>query len=240
MNSNKIYRRILLKLSGEALAGVNGEIYDEAFIKNLCYEIGQIVQSGKEIGIVIGGGNIFRGNNAKNMGISHAKADHMGMLATAMNGIALQEMLRITNVQSQLFSATMMQPMIEQYNIDEAMRAMESGRVAIFVGGVGAPFFTTDTGAALRAIETKCDIILKGTQVDGVYSDDPAVSSNAVRYDSLSYMEILKNELKVMDATAISLAMNNNMPIRVFNIHESGSLIKVACGNDGRFTEIAS
>ncbi len=224
------YKRVLLKLSGEALMGAGSYGYDHDAIIQICSDISAAIKEGLEVCIVIGGGNICRGAALAKMGIERVSADYMGMLATVMNAIALQsifeEMGHITRVQS----AIPMTTICEHYIRRKAIRHMEKGRIVIFAAGTGHPYFTTDTNAALRAIEMNCDAIIKGTQVDGIYTSDPKMDKTATRYERLTYAEVLNKDLKVMDVAAVSLAKDNNLPILVFDLHENGEFLKVVQG----------
>jgi uridylate kinase len=231
------YYRVLLKLSGEALMGQQSYGLDLATVERIAREIKTIRERGVEVCVVVGGGNIFRGMSGVTAGIDRTSADHMGMLATVMNAIAIQSVLERLQVDTRVQSAIAMSSVCEPYIRRRAIRHMEKGRVVIFAAGTGNPFFTTDTAAALRAAEMGCDALLKGTQVNGVYTDDPKTNPNAKRIERLSYLDVLKNDLKVMDASAISLARENNIPILVFSIHEEGELARVVNG-EGLFTII--
>lgn len=211
--------------------------HDLATIERICYDIKEVHDAGSEVCLVVGGGNIFRGVSAAASGMERAGADYMGMLATIMNALALQNTLEKIGVQSRVLSAIPMQSVCEPYIRRRASRHMEKKRVVIFAAGTGNPFFTTDTAAALRAVEMGCDAIFKGTQVDGVYSDDPKKDKNATHFDTITYKEVLTNDLAVMDAAAISLARENKIPIVVFSIQSKGSFAKTARG-EGRFTII--
>ncbi len=224
------YKRILLKLSGEALMGRQAYGIDISVCQALAADIKQAVDSGVQIAVVIGGGNIFRGLAGAAKGMDRAAADYMGMLATVMNALAFQNALEQANVDSRVMSAIPMPTVCESYVRSKALHHLQEGRVVIFAAGTGNPFFTTDTTAALRAIETECEILAKATQVDGVYSADPKKDQNAVRYDQLSYDEVLTRNLKVMDGAAIALARDNGLPVIVFSIEESGNLIKMLRG----------
>ncbi|OHC75264.1 MAG: UMP kinase [Rhodospirillales bacterium RIFCSPLOWO2_12_FULL_58_28] len=230
MSSDPKYRRVLLKLSGEGLAGDGKFGIDPAAIERIAAEISDVHNMGVRICLVIGGGNIFRGVSGAAAKIDRAGADYMGMLATVMNAVAMQSMLESKGVQTRVQSAIPMATVCEPYIRRRAMRHMEKGRVVIFAAGTGNPFFTTDTAAALRAVEMGCDALLKGTQVDGVYSDDPKKVKGAKRYDKLTYQEVLSKDLKVMDASAISLARENKVPILVFSIHNPGAFADVVNG----------
>jgi uridylate kinase len=232
-----LYRKILLKISGEALMGKQSYGHDQETIKRICADVKNVTSMGAEVCLVVGGGNIYRGMSGAEHGMERASADYMGMLATVLNALALQNELEKIGVDTRVLSAIQMMEVCEPYIRRRAIRHMEHGRVVIFAAGTGNPFFTTDTTAALRAAEMGCDAIFKGTQVDGVYSADPKKNKNAERYDSLSYSKVLKNDLKVMDAAAISLAKENSIPIIVFSIHKAGEFSRVLCG-EGRFTII--
>jgi uridylate kinase len=232
-----LYRRVLLKLSGEALLGDREYGLDTDMVSGIARDIGDVVAMGVEVCVVIGGGNIFRGVSGASKGMDRAQADYMGMLATVMNALAMQNALERVNIPTRVQSAIPMASVCEPYIRRRAMRHMEKGRVVIFGAGTGNPFFTTDTAAALRAAEMNCDALLKGTQVDGVYSADPRKVREATRYDRLSYHDVLAEDLKVMDAAAISLSRENRLPIIVFNIHASGAFAQVMRG-EGKFTLI--
>jgi len=225
-----IYRRILLKLSGEALAGEQGYGIDPDVIKGIAEEIRDVMALGVEVALVIGGGNIFRGLAASSKGMDRASADYMGMLATAMNSLALQDALEKCGVVTRVQSAIEMQEIAEPYIRRRAVRHLEKGRVVIFAAGTGNPYFTTDTAASLRAMEINAEVILKATKVDGVYSADPKKDKQAVKYAELTYLEVLKQGLQVMDATATSLCMDNNLPIVVFDLTRRGNIEKVVLG----------
>jgi uridylate kinase len=232
------YKRILLKLSGEA--GVGGDQFgiDPKTLQGVSDDIAQVVAAGVQVCIVVGGGNIFRGAALAEAGMERASADYMGMLATVMNALALQASLEKVGVFTRVQSAIPMEAICEPYIRRRALRHLEKGRVVIFAAGLGAPFFTTDTPAALRAAEMGCDALLKGTSVDGVYTADPKKDAGAERYDTLSYQEVLAKNLRVMDTSAVSLMRDNHIPIVVFNIRERGNLLKVLKG-EGVFTTIA-
>jgi uridylate kinase len=231
------YKRVVLKLSGEALMGHREYGLDAETVGGIARDIGDVVAMGVQVCLVIGGGNIFRGVSGASMGMDRAQADYMGMLATVMNALAMQNALEQANVSTRVQSAIPMASVCEPYIRRRAQRHMEKGRVVIFAAGTGNPFFTTDTAAALRATEMGCDALLKGTQVDGVYSADPRKVPNATRYDRLTYHEVLADDLKVMDAAAISLSRENRLPIIVFNVHASGAFAQVMRG-EGKFTRI--
>ena len=224
------YKRLLLKLSGEALMGKSGYGIDMGVVNRLAKDVAEAVQAGAEIAIVIGGGNIFRGLKGAAEGMERATADYMGMLATVMNSLAFQGALVQLKVSSRVQSAIPMPTVCEAYVHPKAMHHLRKGRVVIFAAGTGNPYFTTDTAATLRAIETGCDAMAKATQVDGVYSADPKLNRNAQRYDTLSYGEVLARDLKVMDGAAIALARDNQLPVIVFSVEESGNLLKVLRG----------
>ncbi len=230
MAEKPCYKRILLKLSGEALAGQQGYGIDPDIIMGIAKEIREVVDLGLEIAIVIGGGNIFRGLAASSAGMDRASADYMGMLATVMNSLALQDALEKADVNTRVQSAIEMQAIAEPYIRRRAVRHLEKGRVVIFGAGTGNPFFTTDTAASLRAIEIGAEIILKATKVDGVYNADPNKDKNAVKYDQLTYLDVLKQGLEVMDSTATSLCMDNDLPILVFDLTTYGNIKRVVCG----------
>ncbi len=237
MPSAPKYARVLLKVSGEALMGGAPYGIDLETVERIAEDVRQAFEAGTQICMVIGGGNIFRGLSAAAKGIERATADYMGMLATVMNALAMQAALERIGVPCRVQSAIPMASVCEPYIRRVAIRHMEKGRVVIFAAGTGNPFFTTDTAAALRAAEMNCDAMLKGTQVDGVYSADPKKVPDAVRYESLSYHEVLARDLQVMDASAISLSRENRIPILVFSIHDTGALAAVLKG-DGRATII--
>ncbi|HEY1961248.1 MAG TPA: UMP kinase [Rhizomicrobium sp.] len=231
------YSRVLLKISGEALLGSQSYGIDIDTVNRIAADVADAVRGGTQMCLVIGGGNIFRGLAGAAQGIDRATADYMGMLATVMNALAVQAVLERMDLPTRVQSAIPMQSVCEPYIRRRAIRHMEKGRVVIFAAGTGNPFFTTDTAAALRAVEMNCQAMLKGTQVDGVYSADPKQVPNAERYDTLSYHEVLARDLKVMDASAVSLARENRIPIVVFSIHDRGSLPAVLSGQ-GRCTVI--
>ncbi len=224
------YKRILLKLSGEALMGSQGHGIDLTVIDKIASEIKEIYEHGLQIAIVIGGGNIFRGLSAAAKGMERASADYMGMLATVLNALALQNTLENKGVATRVQSAIEMRELAETYIRRRAVRHLEKNRVVIFAAGTGNPYFTTDTAAALRAMEIGADVIMKATKVDGVYSADPVKDRSAVKYDRLSYLDVLQKNLKVMDATAISLCMDNSLPIIVFNLNVPGNIKKIVAG----------
>ncbi|HZK99906.1 MAG TPA: UMP kinase [Caulobacteraceae bacterium] len=231
------YHRILLKVSGEVLMGDAGFGIDMATLDAVAEDIALVVAEGFELCLVIGGGNIFRGVSMAGRGMERASADYMGMLATVMNALAVQSALERRGVHTRVQSAIPMDAICEPYIRRRALRHLEKGRVVIFAAGLGAPFFTTDTPAALRAAEMGCDALLKGTSVDGVYTADPKKDAGARRYDHLSYQEVLAKDLKVMDASAIALMRDNAIPIVVFSIREAGNLLRVVNGG-GVYTTI--
>jgi uridylate kinase len=236
-NFQSPYRRILLKLSGEALMGDQHFGLDADMVNRVAAETKTVHGLGTQICLVIGGGNIFRGLSGAAAGMERAQADYMGMLATVINSLAMQSALERIDVPTRVLSAITMQAVCEPYIRRRAVRHMEKGRVVIFAAGTGNPFFTTDTAAALRASEMDCDALLKATKVDGVYSADPLKEPGATRYERLTYLEVLSRDLQVMDATAISLARENRIPILVFSIHHAGGLADVVQGK-GRYTII--
>ena len=226
-----IYRRIVLKLSGEALQGKLGYGIDPAVLNSLAYQVKEIRDLGVQVTLVVGGGNIFRGlKTSAATGMERATADYMGMLATAINGLALQDALERIDVPTRVQTAIEIAKVAEPYIRRRAIRHLEKGRIVIFVGGIGSPFFTTDTTAALRAMEIGAQIVLKATNVDGVYSADPAVDRHAKKFERLTFMDVLKKGLKVMDATAVSLCMDNKLPIIVFNLNRPGNILRAVCG----------
>jgi uridylate kinase len=225
-----MYKRVLLKLSGEALMGEQNFGIDPAVTSAIALDIKEITHLGVEVGIVIGGGNIFRGVAASAKGMDRATGDYMGMLATVINALAMQDALEQQDVPCRVVSAVEMRAVAEPFIRRRAMRHMEKGRVVIFAAGTGNPYFTTDTAAALRAMEMKADVILKGTKVDGIYTADPMIDKDATRYEKISYLEVIDKGLKVMDATAITLCMDNNLPIIVFNLRSPGHLRRTIMG----------
>jgi uridylate kinase len=233
-----VYRRVLLKLSGEALMGDREYGLDPVTVERIATEVRTVSDLGVEICLVIGGGNIFRGMSGAATGMERATADYMGMLATVMNALAMQNALERAGCATRVLSAIPMQTICEPYIRRRAVRHMEKSRIVIFAAGTGNPFFTTDTAAALRASEMGCDALFKATKVDGVYTADPFKDPNAQRYDTLTYLEVLSRDLKVMDAAAISLARENDIPILVFSILDSGAFANVI-QRKGRYTIIA-
>ncbi len=231
------YKRVLLKVSGEALMGAGEYGLDRQTLTRIAEDVSDVVDSGVQVCLVVGGGNIFRGVSGAAAGMDRASADYMGMLATVMNALGLQSVLERHGVQTRVQSAIPMSSVCEPYIRRRAERHMEKGRVVIFAAGTGNPFFTTDTAAALRAAEMNCDALLKGTQVDGVYTADPRKNPEASRFEELTYHDVLARDLAVMDAAAISVARENGLPIIVFNIHAPGAFAAVMRG-EGRFTTI--
>ena len=225
------YRRILLKLSGEALMGSKAYGIDPETISRYAHEIKTVVDAGAQVGIVIAGGNIFRGLQGAEGGMDRVQADHMGMLATVINGLALQSSLERIGVQTRLQSAIEMDKICEPFIRRRAVRHLEKGRVVIFSGGTGNPYFTTDTGATLRAIEIQAEVILKGTRVDGIYTADPEKDATATRFEAISYTEVYERGLNVMDLTAFTLSQENDLPIVVFDMNKPGNLLRVVQGD---------
>ncbi len=224
------FKRILLKLSGESLMGEKGYGIDEKRLADYAEQIKEIHEMGIEIGIVIGGGNIFRGLSGASKGFDRVKGDQMGMLATVINSLALQSALKAVGVQAEVLTAIRMEPIGNFYSKDKAIETIEAGKIAIFGAGTGNPYFTTDTGSSLRGIEIKADVMLKGTRVDGIYTADPEKDPTATKFDDISYDEILKRGLKVMDLTATEMCKTNGLPIIVFNMDKYGNLKKVMSG----------
>ena len=225
-----IYKRILLKLSGESLVGDNGFGIDPSMINRYAKEIKSVVDLGVEVAIVIGGGNIYRGMNESETGIERAHGDYMGMLATVINGMAIQAMLEKQGMYTRLLTAIKMEQVAEPYIRRRAIRHLEKNRIVIFGGGTGNPYFTTDTAASLRAVEIGADVIIKGTRVNGIYTADPEKDPTATKYDTISYKECIDKNLKIMDMTAFTLCMENNLPIIVFDINQEGNLKKLVTG----------
>ncbi len=231
------YSRILLKISGEALMGEKTFGLDMDMVNRVAAEIAEVWRTGTQIGLVIGGGNIFRGVSDAAKGMERTTADYMGMLATVMNALAMENALTKQGVAARTMSAVPMPTVCEPFTRQRAWKHLDAGRVVLFAGGTGNPFFTTDTGAALKAAETKCQALFKGTSVDGIYTDDPKTNPEAERFDTITYDEVLKRNLKVMDAAAVALARDNNIPLVVFSIREPGALAKVLRG-EGTFTTV--
>ncbi|MBQ1782637.1 MAG: UMP kinase [Gammaproteobacteria bacterium] len=233
-NPRSAYRRILLKLSGEALMGDEGFGIDPKVLDRMAGEIKELVELGVQVGLVIGGGNLFRGEKLSRAGMNRVVGDHMGMLATVMNGLAMRDALHRAFVNARMMSAIPLNGVCDDYNWAEAISLLKSGRVVIFSAGTGNPFFTTDSAACLRGIEIEADVVLKATKVEGVYSADPVKDPAATLYQHLSYDEVLERELKVMDLAAFTLARDHNLPIRVFNMNKPGALRRVIMGeNEG-------
>ena len=224
------YRRILLKLSGEVLAGDGSFGIDPERVKALATEVAEVAQSGVQIGLVVGGGNFFRGVAAAAQNMDRVTADHMGMLATVINALALQDALEKQELPTRVLSAIEMNQVAEPFIRRRAIRHLEKGRVVIFAAGTGNPYFSTDTAASLRAMEIKADVIMKATKVNGIYDADPVLVKEAVQFDQISYIDILKKGLRVMDATAISLCRENNLPIIIFNLNTHGNIRRVVLG----------
>ena len=226
------YNRVLLKLSGEALIGEHEFGIDPKVLDRMAVEIDALVSIGVQLGIVIGGGNLFRGAALNEAGMDRVTGDHMGMLATMMNGLAMRDALERSNIQSRVMSAIPMSGIVEHYDRREAMRDLKGGDVVVFCAGTGNPFFTTDSAACLRGIEIDADVVLKATKVDGVYSDDPVTNPDAFKYDRLTYDEVLERRYGVMDLTAICLCRDHNLPVRVFNMNKPGVLKSIALGGE--------
>jgi uridylate kinase len=226
------YRRILLKLSGESLAGDGSSGIDDRILEEYSSQITGIVNAGSEVAIVIGGGNIFRGLSGSQSGFDRVKGDQMGMLATVINSIALESGINRCGGKAKVFTSIRMEPVGELYNRDKVIEAMKNGMVAILAGGTGNPFFTTDTASALRAVETGAEVLLKGTRVDGIYTADPEKDPKAVRFEKVSFDEVISKRLKVMDSTAFTMCRENSMPVIVFDMNKSGNLMKVVMGEN--------
>jgi len=230
--TDKKYKRILLKLSGEALAGDEGFGIDPRILDGMALEIGQLVGIGVQVGLVVGGGNLFRGAALQQAGLDRVTGDHMGMLATVMNALALRDALERSNITTRVMSAIPMSGVVDHYDRRGAIRSLENGDVVIFAAGTGNPFFTTDSAACLRGIEINAELTLKATKVDGVYDSDPKKNPDAKRYERLSFDEALEKKLGVMDLTAICLCRDHNMPVRVFQMDKPGALLKIVVGGD--------
>ena len=229
--SKPVYKRILLKLSGEALMGDTKRLgIDPVTVDQICKEVSEIHYLGVQIGIIVGGGNIFRGLSASARGMDRVTADNMGMLATVINSLALQDYLERYDVKTRVMTAIKMEELAEPFIRRRAISHLENGNIVIFGAGTGNPYFTTDTAAALRAVEIQADAILKATKVDGVYDKDPEIHADAVKYEELTYMEVVQQRLRVMDTTAVTLCMENHLPIQVFKLNEPGNLNKVVTG----------
>ncbi len=229
-SGDKKYKRILLKLSGEALTGSESFGIDPRILDQLALEIGQLVGIGVQVGLVVGGGNLFRGAALQSAGLDRVTGDHMGMLATVMNALALRDALERSNIATQVMSSIPMSGVVDHYDRRKAIRALSNGDVVIFCAGTGNPFFTTDSSACLRGIEVDAELVLKATKVDGVYSADPMKVADAVRYERLSYDEVLDKKLEVMDLTAICLCRDHKMPVRVFKMEDRGALLSIVRG----------
>ena len=229
---DKKYKRILLKLSGEALTGQENFGIDPKILDQMALEVGQLVGIGVQVGLVVGGGNLFRGAALQAAGLDRVTGDHMGMLATVMNALALRDALERSNISTQVMSAIPMSGVVDHYDRRKAIRALGNGDVVIFAAGTGNPFFTTDSSACLRGIEVDAEVVLKATKVDGIYSADPMKFPDAIRYDRLSYDEVLDKKLEVMDLTAICLCRDHNMPVRVFEMEKRGALLNIVRGGD--------
>lgn len=227
-----IYKRILLKLSGEALAGNQGTGINAAVIAQIAQDVKLAHETGVQMGVVIGGGNIFRGVAASAQGMDRASSDYMGMLATCINALALQDALEKVNVPTRVQSAIEMAEIAEPYIRRRAIRHLEKGRIVIFGAGTGNPFFTTDTAASLRAMEINADVLMKATKVDGIYDKDPTKHKDAKRYDKISYIDVLNQGLQVMDSTAISLCMDNKLPIMLYDLAKPGNILRAVCGEN--------
>jgi uridylate kinase len=232
LSGDKKYKRILLKLSGEALTGSENFGIDPKVLDQMALEIGQLVGIGVQVGLVVGGGNLFRGAALQTAGLDRVTGDHMGMLATVMNALALRDALERSNISTQVMSSIPMSGVVDHYDRRKAIRALGNGDVVIFAAGTGNPFFTTDSSACLRGIEVEADLVLKATKVDGVYSADPMKVADAIKYDRLTYDEVLDKKLEVMDLTAICLCRDHNMPVRVFEMEKQGALLKIVRGGD--------
>ena len=234
---DKKYKRILLKLSGEAL-GKDGVGIDPKILDRMALEIGQLIGIGVQVGLVVGGGNIFRGAALQAAGLDRVTGDHMGMLATVMNALAMRDALERSNITSRVMSAIPMSGVVDHYDRRKAVRALERGEVVIFAAGTGNPFFTTDSAACLRGIEVNAEIVLKATKVDGIYNEDPMRNPNAVKYDRLTYDEVLDQKLGVMDLTAICLCRDHKLPLRVFAMEKVGALLNIVVGgNEGTLVQ---
>ena len=240
-SAEKKYKRILLKLSGEALTGEEAFGIDPKILDRMALEIGQLVGIGVQVGLVVGGGNLFRGAALQRAGLDRVTGDHMGMLATVMNALALRDALERSNIATQVLSSIPMSGVVDHYDRRKAIRALSNGDVVIFAAGTGNPFFTTDSSACLRGIEVEAELVLKATKVDGVYSADPFKDPDAVKYERLTYDEVLDKKLEVMDLTAICLCRDHNMPVRVFEMEKQGALLNIVRGGtDGTLIEAAN
>ena len=232
VTGDKKYKRILLKLSGEALSGGEKFGINPAVLDLMALEIGQLVGIGVQVGLVVGGGNLFRGAALQQAGLDRVTGDHMGMLATVMNALALRDALERSNIATQVMSSIPMSGVVDHYDRRKAIRALSNGDVVIFSAGTGNPFFTTDSAACLRGIEVEAELVLKATKVDGVYSADPLKEPDAIKYDRLSFDEVLEKQLEVMDLTAILLCRNHQLPVRVFEMERPGALLKIVRGGE--------
>ena len=224
------YNRILLKLSGEALAEKDKTGISYQKLEQFTNEVAQVVKKGVQVGIVVGGGNIFRGVQGAKRGFSRVRGDYMGMLATIINALAFEDQFESIGIKAKVLTSTFMEPYAERYTRQRAINALNDNYVVIFAGGTSNPYFTTDSAAALKALEINADVLLKGTNVDGVYSDDPKLNPNAIRYDEISFDQVIEKQLRVMDLTAFTLCKENNLPIVVFDIHTRGNLLKIING----------
>jgi uridylate kinase len=229
--SSYIYKRVLLKISGEALKGQQAHGYDADAVNSVVDKVKEVLDNGMEIALVVGAGNVWRGINGSSWGMDRVNADYMGMLATVMNGLCLRDAFQAAGVDAELQTSIPMSPVATPFDRNKAVKYLESGKVVIFAGGTGSPFFTTDTTATLRALETNCEAVLKATKVDGIYTADPMKNPDAERYETLTYMEALSKQLKIMDSTAFSMCSDNNLPIIVFNFSDAESLEKVLSGD---------
>ncbi len=236
--SEYVYKRVLLKISGEALKGQQDFGFNAEAVNSIVERIREAVDHGVEVALVCGAGNVWRGANAGD-NLERVTADYMGMLATVMNALCLRDAFNAAGVSAEVFTSIAMLPVSEQYSRERAIKALESGKVVIFAGGTGSPFFTTDTTATLRALETDCEAVLKATKVDGIYTDDPMKNPNAERYETLSFSEALSKRLKIMDSTAFSMCSDNDLPIIVFNFSSPGCLIKVLKGDTSSATVVS-
>lgn len=226
-----MYKRVLLKLSGEALSNGKDNPFYEEHLQNVALEVKSAVEAGVQVAIVVGGGNLYRGKIGVSLGMDRATGDYMGMLATAMNALAISNALTKNEVKNVVMTSIEMKGLAEHFTASSAIKALEKGKVVIFGGGTGHPYFSTDTCSALRALETKCEVILMAKNgVDGVYNCDPRVNKNAVKYDTITYQEVIEQDLQVMDQTATSLCKDNKMPLVVFNMNEKGNIYKACCG----------
>lgn len=228
--SKAAYKRVLLKLSGEALMGEQKFGIEHQACQHIAHAIKEVYALGVQMGIVVGGGNIFRGNQAQSFGFARTPADHIGMLATTINGLVLQQTLASLGVESRIMSALNTDSIVEPYHWGHALHSLQKGMILIFVGGTGNPYFTTDSAAALRASEIQAELLLKATKVDGIFSEDPKKNPRAEKFDQMTYSEVLAKKLNVMDATAIALCRENQIPICIFNLFEQGAMLKVVCG----------